>query len=195
MTQHHIMVDLETVSTEPEAGILSIGAVEFSCPIGGFAYSYHADREPKEFYERISFESLESAGFHISPETMAWWDKTENKEARMEAFGGSRNIAGVLIDFSMWLISCMQYPHDDLILWSNGADFDCVILAQAYERVGLNFPIDCRNYRCFRTLKNLMPPNLLNLVPPNQEKHNALSDAKWQAQVADVGLRNLRWAV
>ncbi len=60
---HQIMIDIETLSTEPNAAILSIGAVLFSV---------EQKKIIRTFTINIKMESSINYG-HISPETVQWW--------------------------------------------------------------------------------------------------------------------------
>lgn len=170
----HISLDLETTSLSPNAGILSIGAVE----IVGFL-DLHT--KPRDFYERMDFETLEKCGFHIQEETMLWWEKQPLK-VRLEAFGGTRSLVVVLEDLAKWVKS-FDKP---VCVWTNGADFDIPILKNAYDRLDLehSYPFEYRNHRCYRTLKSLCAKEAVDRVSKNTEEHNALADAKYQARVA-----------
>ena len=85
-------------------------------------------------------------------------------------------LAHALQDFSRWVVMV-----NASFIWSNGAAEDGVWLRQAYKRLGLTIPLDFRQNRCYRTIKNLhhRPGD-----EPRDEgaHHNAFRDATWQAQ-------------
>lgn len=164
-TPLHLMVDLETVSTEDNAGIISMAAVPFAFPI-------HI--EP--FYMLIDFTSLEPKGFHLSQSTLDWWQK-QPATTRTEAFSGVEDVAIVLAKFKDWVDSISDNTR--LHIWGNGATFDNVILRNALDRVGVPVPWRYTEDRCYRTLKNLFPS--VKAPPLVGEKHNALYDATFQA--------------
>jgi hypothetical protein len=64
-------------------------------------------------------------------------------------------------------------------MWGNGAAFDNVVLRNAFERAHLTPPWNFRQDMCYRTIKTLFPDVEM---PERVGKHNALEDAKWQAQ-------------
>ena len=64
-------------------------------------------------------------------------------------------------------------------MWGNGAEFDNVILSQAYKNVEKEVPWQYYNNRCYRTVKNLFPHIEMERVGAH---HNALDDAKSQAE-------------
>lgn len=66
-------------------------------------------------------------------------------------------------------------------IWGNGADFDNVILTNAYRAVGISRPWEPYHDRCYRTLKNLRRDIHLYRTGTH---HNALYDAITQAEHA-----------
>lgn len=176
-TPIHIMLDLETVSTESNAGILQIGAVTFAPPgIGSITTRQTFDR-------RISFAILEAHGrHHISKETIQWWDK-QDKELREYVFGGVYSPDHAVTDFLDWCEERCNSDWGRIYLWGNSADFDCTILRNFIEMY-YEYPINFRNHRCYRTLKSLAHRSVYDHVTPNLQKHNALHDALYQANVA-----------
>jgi hypothetical protein len=76
----HLMLDLETLSTEPNAAIVSIGACAFDM----------LDKEEDiehTFLRRVSIESNFEHGRHISADTLMWWFK-QSPEAQQATFAG-----------------------------------------------------------------------------------------------------------
>lgn len=174
-----IMIDMETVDTCENAGILTLGACTFGLP-------FSVPR--KHFYERASLSSNEFLKRSISKETMEWWDK-QDPEMRKETFGGTDSIVLVLDMFVNW--ASRIAPIDEIELWSRGAGFDCNILQHAYQNLQGHYPFDFRKHMCQRTIERLMPPDLRNLLPKHTNKHHALQDALFQADVMDVALNNI----
>ena len=131
------MLDLETLSTAPNAVILTIGAVRFS----------RQDSSPSldstdNFYRRIDTRSCVDVGMHICLETQSWWEK-QDVQARNEAFvHEDLPLVQALKEFSEWFGGTLH-------LWSHGSSFDCVILEQAYKACGLKTPwllMDCEGH-------------------------------------------------
>lgn len=191
MSVRRIMIDLETMSSEKDAAILSLGAVQFG-------HGLHPDGSAF-FYDKVDPQASEAAGLHVSKSTMEWWDK-QDLAVRAEAFSGTRLLSAVLLDFESWCES--QFGGKDALqtleLWSKGSDFDLVVLANAYHQVLGYYPFNFRMHRCHRTLEAMMPPGLLSLAKNSivqTTKHNALSDAKYQAIIANVALSNMQFNV
>lgn len=160
----HLMLDLETLSTAPDAAIVAIGAVIFNSK----------EVYPYEHYSVISIESSMESGGTVDGSTIRWWMNQEDK-ARNELFAGrSVDIDSALYSFRYFLNS-----HNVEYVWGNGVDFDNVILASAYRRAKLPCPWSGKNNRCYKTVIKMFPD-----VPRVEPvlKHHALHDAKAQAQ-------------
>ncbi len=165
----HIMLDLETLSTAPDAAIVSIGAQVFYPVAGGLGAAFYACIQPEGWKG------------HIDPKTVAWWLQQSDR-ARCEVVSGTmQTLEHALLDFSAWVLrtSYNGSTSNPVYIWANSPAFDCVILRSAYHRVGLKEPWSFRNERCYRTIRALNP----RVQGPSDTgcAHNALDDAKWQA--------------
>lgn len=157
------MVDLETMSVANNAAILAIGAVAFD-----------RDGVGEKFYATMSLEECAEYEMDISPSTVLWWMK-QSDAARAELWApATRTVAQALRDFATFY----QTQQCETV-WGNGATFDNVILASAYDALGLPRPWKYSADRCFRTIKAVMPAED---VPRVGTHHNALDDAVWQAE-------------
>lgn len=156
------MIDLETLSTEPNAAILSLGAVTFDIDTRTLGPTF--------------YRTIEDKNGHVSTDTVLWW-LSQSKEAR-SVFSEKRIPLGqALVEFDDWLAT--QYNPTEVKLWGNGSDFDNIILASAYKRCALRQPWRYHHNCCYRTIRNLFPD-----VPIEREGtyHNALDDAVTQAK-------------
>jgi DNA polymerase III epsilon subunit-like protein len=164
----HLMVDLETLATTPNAAILTIGAVTFD-PNSTKIYD--------EFYRRVELESLDALDTYIDDGTLEWWSK-QDKAAQDEAFDpeGREPIQNVLGDFYKFCMGSSRF-------WSHGAAFDIVILEYYFRKINKPFPWNFWDVRDTRTIFDLgLDPEM-----PQANKHNALEDARRQA----IGVQNM----
>lgn len=168
MKTTNIMLDLETLGSNPGAAVVAIGACSFSSKGIGDTY-----------YNTIDPVSAVAAGLTIEPENIKWWLK-QSDEARKDIFEAKNKLDWTLFDFSSWL-----GRFDAPAIWGNGATFDNVLLREAYKRAGIKCPWHYHQDRCYRTLAR-MGKCFNYRVPPMQAsiKHNALDDAKTQAFIA-----------
>lgn len=157
----HIMLDLETLGTQPNSVIVSLGAVKFD--ICGIINT---------FYARIDGNSCVALGMQVDMETLQWWLQQADAP-RLELTQPGEPVKDVLQNFASWI------NHDDARVWGNGSDFDNAMMSCAYHKCGIPLPWKYYNNRCYRTLKSLYPdiqPLTRGLI-----HHNALDDAKFQA--------------
>lgn len=159
-----IMIDLETLGTEPGCAILSIGAVKFDK--AGIIDS---------FYEKISLESNTNSGLIINPGTLKWWvDQPGFKDLLLDKRAKCINEA--LLEFALWA----DKENKEIHLWGNGSDFDNSILSFTFNKMMLNRPKGWKysGNRCYRTIKSLYQDIELDRIG---EHHNAVDDARSQA--------------
>lgn len=161
-----IMVDLETASLKNNAAIVAIAAVRFDL---------NERKTDSEFYERVDLRSGQAHGLDLDADTLMWWMK-QDRLVRDEAFLYPGSI-GLLTAMNVLKTFITSVPESRI--WGNGASFDNVILASAFQACSMDPPWNYWNNRCYRTMKYMFsqvpePPRLLGT------EHNALEDAKHQ---------------
>lgn len=163
----NVMLDLETLATDSRALIVSIGAVYFNADDLGDTFYAVPDREEQQDAMRT-----------ISEQTLDWWSK-QSPEAQKVLEDRTGSVEEVLIGFSEFM------GNENVRVWGNGSDFDCVILGSLYEDFGIKRPWSYSNNRCFRTLKNIALMHDSHAQPQRRgTHHNALDDAIYQAECA-----------
>lgn len=183
MAMLDVMIDLETMGTQPDAAIVAIGAVEFDAQAGVLGGSR---------YWRVDLASSVAGGGTIDPGTVLWWMQQED-DARCEVWSMLRvTLLKALDELAAWLGD--RPDTNRLCVWGNGAAFDNVILRGAYTRLGRVAPWAWRNDRCYRTLCKLLPH--VDGPPRESMDHHAQSDALHQARHAIMLLSQVRnpWA-
>ena len=172
----HLMVDLETMGSGPDAPVVSIGAVYFDPSTGNTG---------AEFYQVVSLESSMSFGMKPDASTIQWWLK-QSSEAR----------SAILVDEAMGLRETLELLADFIAenaangshtvqLWGNGCSFDNVILRHAYALTETPFAVPFWNDRDVRTMVELGKSVGINPrfdIPFEGDMHNALSDARHQVK-------------
>ncbi len=184
---NRVMIDLETLSTEDNAAVVSIGAVVFD------------DKAILEsLYLPLPMKGLRG---HIEPSTIAWW-LVQSKEAQDSTFGGER-IPPHLAAYKLWeMCDNHQVKH----VWANDPHFDYILLRHWWKRyredapimapVGVElepliarpFPFKYNTPRSYRTIVDLarqegLPDEAYNAARSGGIKHNAMDDAASQARV------------
>lgn len=168
---HNIMIDIETLSTSTEAAVLSIGAVRFKVATGKIV---------DEFYEKITLESAMHYG-KVDPDTLRFWLKQEDS-VRLELTStekqGALHLPKCLDELSNW------FPNGNCNVWANSPSFDLVILETMMKRSKKICPWNFWEHRCFRTIKHIGEAMGIQYNSSHDEAHNALEDAKVQANYA-----------
>lgn len=172
----HIVLDLETLSTDPHAAVASIGAVALTAEGTWVA----------EFHLAISTEDQHSR--HVSPSTCEWWDEQSN-EARAASILAPNPAAPTqaLEEFTSWVLQIADPKK--VKVWGNGSGFDNVILSSLFaDYPELVRPWAYWNDRDMRTVLDLYP-QAKDVGEFEGVKHNALHDARHEAKQLAAALR------
>jgi len=170
---HHFMLDIETWGKQPYSVIIALGAVHFNPNVVGEIFS--------RFYVAIDPVSAQKAGLRIDADTVAWWMNPEQRAALDRWFSELKLELPMALDgFTQWLD--VEAPEiKERMIWGNGASFDNMLLANAYQAVNEEQPWKYYGDRCFRTMKNLIGAR--DIAPPIEgTAHHALDDAVQQAR-------------
>ena len=160
-----IMLDLETLSTKPDATVLTFGACKFN--------PYKQEDIDKGIYFRINVDEQITLGRDVDDSTVEWWGK-QAEDVREEALGDGDRIT--LEQFTKELNRFIVGAKN---IWAQGPVFDIVILENLYRQIGLPCPWQFWQIRDSRTLLSTHgDPREKNKVG----LHNALEDAVSQAQ-------------
>jgi DNA polymerase III epsilon subunit-like protein len=161
----HVMVDLETYATTPDAVILSIGAVDSKYGI--------------QFYKEVSLNSQKYVRY-IEPKTVEWW----TQQTIPAPVNGTTSIVDVLDDFNRYINGFGQ----DVLLWCKGTDFDITILYHAMRQYNI---VPAWKYNAVRDLRTLIKMFPEVPKPTNFQPHNALEDAICQM----THLKNIQYHI
>ncbi|MGD3034283.1 3'-5' exoribonuclease domain-containing protein [Escherichia coli] len=166
----HLSVDLETMGTNPDAPINSIGGKFFDPTTGEMG---------PEFSKAID---LETSGGIIDRKTIKWWAK-RSREAQSAIFTDEIPLDDALLQLREFINE--NSGESFVQIWGNGANFDNVILRRSYERQGIPCPWRYYNDRDVRTiveLGNSIGFDVRMAIPFEGVPHNALDDARHQAK-------------
>ena len=143
----HVVIDLETMGTRPDAAIIQVGAVMFEARdrgriLNGTGFNMHV--------------LLQDGAGTVDHSTVAWWLREASaKKMGKEMEERAEPLADVLEAFRAW----PEAVELDWLaiegVWSNPSDFDLPIVKSAYNRFGADVPWDRRATRCARTLFHL----------------------------------------
>ena len=170
----HAMIDLETLSTNPDAVILTIGGVKFDARTQMNPYN--------EMYFRVDVDSQTKIGRNVMQETMNWW-ATHPKEVSEEALGDGNRVS---LEDAIKQLNKFAVGVD--IFWCQGPLFDYAILQDLYRQLNTPVPWNYWQIRDSRTLFSLVPKD------HNEKRtglHNALQDCIFQAKKVQKVYRQL----
>lgn len=168
-------IDIETLSSAPNAAIIQIGACVGDSETGLFV--------PANFIANVSFDSVFGQkadvwgfNFDVNPHTVKWWMQ-QNDYARQSLFSNPKpkHIEEVLRE-----VAVFYRTHNCKELWSH-ATFDAPVLNNAFARLDMETPWSFRDCRDIRTLIALARRNGIQWTKDEtRNTHNALDDAKYQ---------------
>ena len=175
----HAMIDLETLSTNPDAVILTVGGVKFD--------PYNSVEPSQGMYFRVDVDSQTAMGRHVMQDTLDWWGR-QDPEIMEEALGDKDRISldEMVKTLNKWCVGVD-------VFWCQGPLFDYAILQNIYAQMKIPVPWNYWQIRDSRTL--------FSLVPRENEKrtglHNALEDCYFQAKkvqkvYAQLNIRHAR---
>lgn len=178
----HIVLDLETLSTQPNALVLSIGAI---------GLNKHGEiLSGSEFH--LALDQQDQANRrHVSLNTIRWWEG-QCEEAQAASFKAPTShqafVANALTTFKDYVA---QWTGCDVVcVWGNGCSFDNVILASLYQDWGMEAPWKFWNDRDMRTITSIFPN--LKAMPFEGIKHHAQHDAMHEAKQLAKAIQLLR---
>lgn len=183
----HIMVDIETMGSSDIAAILSIGAVSFN---------YDNKDNWKEFYHTISLEDNFRHQRIVESATLEWW-LMQSTKAREELISieNRKPYYYVMNDFIKFV---KDNTSKKSTIWANGTNFDLRLLDSAFKDFDMKRPWSYKQEMDMRTIRHLDSTFLVNsnnwsyLKSDNKDiLHNALEDAKLQAQFIHEFMHNL----
>lgn len=179
------MIDLETLSTEDNAAVVSIGVVIF---------------DDKAILDSAHMPlTMNGLTGHIDPMTVRWWME-QSKDAQLATFSGDRFMPHMAAE-KLW-----DMCHGVDTVWANDPHFDIVILKNWWRRhredakfaapigvvlptvIGKPWPFNYNQPRSYRTIleyarREGFTNELYDAVKGEGTKHNAMDDAAAQARV------------
>ncbi|HGJ5860153.1 MAG TPA: 3'-5' exonuclease [Arsenophonus nasoniae] len=168
----HLMLDLETMSTQSNAAIIAIAAVPFEPLTGEVCENL--------FYEIVDLRNQDLFDRHISGDTVLWWlsqsDNARNKITQAQ----TKSLPDVLIKLNLFVEhECCEQVQ----VWGNGCCFDNVILRTAFDNCDIKPFWHFRHDRDVRTIVEFGRQagiDAKNDFPFAGVAHDALDDALHQ---------------
>lgn len=171
----HATIDLETLSTKPDAVLLTIGAIKFD--------PFTNDPPYSDFYYRANVDEQTAMGRHVEEGTLEWWSRQPNEIVTEALSDDNRHpVTKILKELNKYLVGVDR-------IWCQGPVFDIAILENLYRQLDMHWNWAFYNIRDSRTLFSLMPRD------PRKDiefaAHNALEDCRIQSICVQKTLRHL----
>lgn len=161
------MLDVECGGTGRTAALMGLGAVFFDENTGELG---------PEFYKAINLSTAVKRGGTIDSGTFMWW-LNQPDEVRQAVIWNTYPIEFVLEEFAAFIERNARVQ--DVRVWGCSPAFDCEKVRYAFDQCGMKTPWAYFNERDYRTIRER------NRIVEQDERfglHNALEDAKFQAQ-------------
>lgn len=172
------MIDIETLSTRPDACVIAIGMVGF---------------DDKEILHSEGFQIREQDwDGHIDPQTVKWW---MGQETVAQDFS-FRNPYPVEVNVAKGQLKLFAETYCKNEVWANSPNFDLTILQSWWVRGGKHgsWPLAFRNYRDTRTLWDLARragTDFSEAFANAGTAHNPIDDAARQARAVIIARNGL----
>jgi hypothetical protein len=175
MINTDVMIDIETLSTEKNAAIVSIAAIKFN------------PWEPMEetcLEIFVDIEDCKSQGCHVSESTLEWWKKQPEAVYKHNFDSEPRSILKEACEkLNAFVAGCSRY-------WAQGINFDPVVLESAFAKSEVQPTWKFWQWRDVRTVQKMG-----SYVPSARNDHNPTSDCRNQIGVVkrvfnELGVKN-----
>jgi exodeoxyribonuclease VIII len=185
MINAEFMLDLETMDTERDAAVTSIGACVFD-PFN--STSTPDDLRKDSYFCTVSLEDNVRLGRTMSPSTVVWWMQQADG-ARLAMLQNNRSLLEAISGLRRWI---QERPQRLTGVWAKGPSFDCVIIKSAFKSVREMWPMKYWEENCVRTIERSGFPNYDDKPQWRiGDHHNALDDAITQALMVQRCYKNM----
>jgi len=143
---NHVMCDIETGATTPDAHIaqIALGLMNFQAGRVEMAFEVTVDCATPQ------------PGRVLDAATMAWWADPSRAEAFKQVWKQTDQIlAKALYEMVCHLDSIMLLNGKPIMLWSKGVSFDITILTHALKQAQLVWPVGYRDISDYRTIARM----------------------------------------
>lgn len=165
-----IMLDIETLSTFPNAAVIAVALVVME------------DGKPqKDWKARGWFINPELAIGHRDPATMEFWNAQPN-QVKSLVFAGNDSPREALQSISAFVGSIIgDHDSKDYRVYADPSNFDFPILRYQFQQSGIVFPWYWRRERCMGSMHKMIEEEwgfkIAHVGPPEEFKHHPIHDA------------------
>lgn len=168
-----VMLDIETLDTNPNCVVLTLGAVKFN--------PFSNEIDPNEcLYIKLDVDQQIAMGRNVNDGTIGWWS-TQPKEVYEDAMAEEGRT-----DLQSFCKQLNKFVANAERIWAQGPVFDIVILENLYKQLGNPVPWPYYSIRDSRTLLKALGDNR---EPGRNQAHNALADCIYQVQAVQAAIK------
>lgn len=181
------MIDVETLGTDPDCVVLSVGIVFFNI---NEEDNYETLDDPKRsVYFALNPQEQIDMGRSVTFQTIDWWQ--EQDVMARKVFKECLKLDKADADNSDILRRIMHTLGEckDICLWGNGSGFDNPIWNSLLKTYQIKNPFKFWNDNDLRTAKRIAGNPKLQIT--RGVYHNALDDAKYQVLALQEYLRRI----
>lgn len=151
----HLMIDIETLATEPNSAVLSIACVPFVFEThtlfkdlipSGFLVKFNIEEQIKNFYRSVD------------DSTIKWWKKQPKTvfDSMVRPSKNDVSLKDGLLLLNDFISNIQDYEFNRSYVWSRGIHFDFPILKSLYQASKINYPFNDWRVRDVRTAIDIM---------------------------------------
>lgn len=151
----HLLIDIETLGTDPNAVVLSIACVPFVLEV----HTYFEELVPAGFYVKLDVqEQIKTHHRSIEDSVMKWWKKQPKDvfDAMVRPSSEDMSIKEGLTLLNKFVSGIKSYHFNESYVWSRGNNFDFPILKSLYQAAGIGLPYNDWRARDVRTAIDIM---------------------------------------
>lgn len=180
-----LSIDIETAaqpSNSPNERklvlILSISAIFFN-PNSESTFEELIEGD-RMFYSPVSLTNSLARGFECDADTLEFWRKTSTKNPRVNAVADAassvEDVRDTFIRLNEFLRNDGKAPRR---IWAKSPSFDCSLLREAFNHVGLTLNLRVFDERDIRVMLDVTDNPVPE--PEGMDKHNPVHDAAHEA--------------
>lgn len=185
MSLCHLLIDIETLGTDPDAVVLSIACVPFMLDV----HTYFSELVNAGFVVKLHVQEQIKTHHRTVEDSVAKWWKSQPKEIFDAQVRPSPNDMGLkegLTLFNKFVAGIEGYNFNESYVWSRGNNFDFPILKSLYKDAGIGVPYNDWRVRDVRTAIDIMAGTddgkyEVKFGGDGFEAHNPLHDAAMDA--------------
>lgn len=186
----HLMVDIETLGTQPGCAVVAIGAVWFDPEDNGWRARHRG------YYAEVLLEDALKHGTADSSTLKFWMGQSEDARKFLTNDEGKIPLKQALEGLDAFIHHQSQHAQRrDVYVWGNCNKFDLGNLEAMYDAVGWAYPWNYGRGQNVRTVVWLAQ-QFFGMDRPGMKlgrtAHNALDDAIHQAEYVTEMVRKIR---